>query len=329
MYSVGNPASFYTDIECALSLDAVGLTGITYLKFSNLDFRYWGKCVLETGGDNIVWDSVNLSYIGGADFQNSHTIRYGNGLQIGAGRHDVTIEYCNISNVADAGISPQGNPVSGGFIVYNLYMIFNTIDKCEYGFEFFEEDSSSTAHDIYFENNTVTNSGGGWEHNQRAPAGNVGAGIRIYQFNAVRYNIYIRNNIIYNATNALWFIRTNTLNGPTGSDSSDLYNMTIDYNDEYQPISSVGIMYWVNWNSQTYTSLPLWRLATNGQELHSISADPLFVSSSNFNLQPCSPCINAGLNVGQPFIGSAPEIGAYEFSSGILCYLISHLIILK
>jgi hypothetical protein len=57
-----------------------------------------------------------------------------------------------------------------------------------------------------------------------------------------------------------------------------------------------------------------------------ISSDPLFVSTvtPDFHLQPSSPAINAGVDVGltsdfrgKPVpIGSAPDIGAYEFSPG-------------
>ncbi len=46
-----------------------------------------------------------------------------------------------------------------------------------------------------------------------------------------------------------------------------------------------------------------------------ISADPLFVNpdNNNYHLQPDSPCINAGINVGLPYYGSAPDMGAFEY----------------
>lgn len=47
----------------------------------------------------------------------------------------------------------------------------------------------------------------------------------------------------------------------------------------------------------------------------SISADPLFVNPSewDFSLQPDSPAIDAGIDVGLPFAGGAPDIGAIEY----------------
>ena len=58
---------------------------------------------------------------------------------------------------------------------------------------------------------------------------------------------------------------------------------------------------------------------TNDVETGTINSDPLFVSSSDFNLQPDSPAIDKGIDVGltSDFIGTLivgdPDIGAYEW----------------
>jgi len=52
---------------------------------------------------------------------------------------------------------------------------------------------------------------------------------------------------------------------------------------------------------------------------NSLSVDPLFAnaSSTNYLLSPGSQLIDAGINVGLPFNGTAPDIGAYEANVSI------------
>jgi len=57
-----------------------------------------------------------------------------------------------------------------------------------------------------------------------------------------------------------------------------------------------------------------------GQDAHSINANPLFVSSTDYKLQSTSSAINAGVNIGltsdylKNAIVGPPDIGAYEYS---------------
>lgn len=53
---------------------------------------------------------------------------------------------------------------------------------------------------------------------------------------------------------------------------------------------------------------------------HDVNADPQFVSvaAHNYHLQVGSPCIDAGVNLGFPFYGSAPDMGRYEYETGVL-----------
>ena len=183
----------------------------------------------------------------------------------------------------------------------------NIISNCEMDFEFWEQDSCAIAHDIYFENNTCVNGGGSWGHNQR-PDVVHGTCFYIYYFVAAKSNIFIRNNILYNATESL--VKVQTVSGhPIKPAMYDLTNMILDYNDYYQPKGC--LIAYVNWDRVMYPTLALWKSAI-GQEAHSIGTDPLFKSASDFHLQAGSPAIKAGIDVGIPFTESAPNIGALK-----------------
>jgi hypothetical protein len=83
---------------------------------------------------------------------------------------------------------------------------------------------------------------------------------------------------------------------PTGTIDS-LY---IQNNDMYQ-----------NGNSND----PKWWgvVPTNIFSTNNLKVDPLFVSTRDFRLQTLSPAIDAGLNIGLPYLYDAPDIGAYEY----------------
>jgi len=48
---------------------------------------------------------------------------------------------------------------------------------------------------------------------------------------------------------------------------------------------------------------------------HDVTTDPLFVNEAgnDFRLQAASDCIDAGINKGLPYYGSAPDLGRYEY----------------
>lgn len=271
IYSVGNPATFYSNIQVAVRENALKTNSNSYMTFENLDFRYWGVCVWEQGGNFYNWLYCDISYIGGADQLQNYTTRYGNGIQLWEGTHDVYITGCRISNVYDAGISPQG--YGSGYTAYNQYFRNNVIEKCEYSFEFFLRDATSSCNNIYFEFNTCKDAGGGWAHNQR-PDGANGTHMRNILFTATRTSIYIRSNIFYGATERLvWW----------GS-SSDLTGITISNNLYYQtgsePIARMS--------TTNYSTLSSWQSASS-KDASSINSNPMI--NLDYSVQSGSPLI--------------------------------------
>ena len=51
------------------------------------------------------------------------------------------------------------------------------------------------------------------------------------------------------------------------------------------------------------------------KDIHAVLGAPHFTSKQDFHLQRESPAIDAGIDVGLPYNGSAPDIGAFEFDS--------------
>ncbi len=108
-------------------------------------------------------------------------------------------------------------------------------------------------------------------------------------------NINIKNNIIQGALSGpitqYSIIGTNTLN--------------ISNNDMY-----------LNGNNDEpdFTNAPAPTNYTYADNL--IGIDPIFVGIGNYKLQPSSPCIDAGIYVGSPYSGIAPDNGYDEFGSG-------------
>jgi len=111
-----------------------------------------------------------------------------------------------------------------------------------------------------------------------------------------------KNNIISNAKSAKEIFRTGT--HTLISDNNLLYNTR-----------AINI-----YNLNGYVTWAAYKTACS-QDSHSLNANPLFISSTNYNLQSTSPAINAGVAVGvstdyaQNAFDTKPDIGAYEANS--------------
>ena len=127
----------------------------------------------------------------------------------------------------------------------------------------------------------------------------------------------LKNNIAVATTDSTYSIQV----GPNASDSLH----TITNNLWFNSTSSS----WYVWDVDTGATLATWNGKTGvGTDLNS---DPLFTDAANDDFLPLgtSPCLNAGVFVG--FLGPddvdfagisieyPPDIGAYEFDSGIEC----------
>jgi hypothetical protein len=304
LYSTSNPGTFYSNIELVVrNIIQIGLR--SYNNIIGLDLRYGHYGIVGGSTHHINISDCDISYIGGRDSNNDYVTRLGNAIEFYEICNDLIVERCRISQVFDAGITHQG--YDAGTAEYNIYYRNNIIDKCEYSIEFYLKGGiTSSMYNVYVENNTCTNAGGGWSHNQRTD-GASGRHIRMGSNTCVLSDIYIRNNIFYEATESIYLL------GNTAS----LTGINYDYNVLYQSSGPVAVV-----ATTTYTTIADWQTAS-GQESHSIDDDPLFMSTSNLRLQSVSPAKDIGVtpiynyDFVRHYRDDNPSIGAYEYGAWV------------
>ena len=119
----------------------------------------------------------------------------------------------------------------------------------------------------------------------------------------------VKNNILAgNESRALRVLNGGENDGTNGSGNVYTYNAL-----------GLAVANFIEWGSSVYKlTYAAWETAYGGTT-HSVQADPLFISTSDFHLNAASPCINAGVNVGLTIdyagneIRGLPDIGAYEY----------------
>ena len=141
---------------------------------------------------------------------------------------------------------------------------------------------------------------------------NTGSGEFQIQYYAT--NNVFKNNIVYASSQGL-FINNYTNSEPNPAD--------VDYNLYYSSLNASMANFL--WNSTPYAGFSSYQSAT-GKDSHSQYADPQFLSltTPDLQIQPTSPAVNAGINLGSTVVGTLDfagkprvlgsniDIGAYE-----------------
>ncbi len=219
--------------------------------------------------------------------------RGGTGFYFGAGSMgNTTISKNKI--IGTVGINIISGAVLNGFL-----KVFNNIfDVDTYGLYI---GLTSIDFDLFFKNNVVHSSNA----SGYGPLRNVGA-------EAINSHVVeIKNNIIdFKTPTAAEYI--NWLYTPGGGVTNPIFSNNLYYNTTITELGNKFKLGATNYN------LANWQA---GIESTALETNPLFVSASDYHLQPTSPAINAGADVGltSDFAGtaipqgSAPDIGAYEY----------------
>jgi hypothetical protein len=305
LYSVANPATVYSNIECTLNRYIVSLSGQSYAIFENLDVRYGGAHgIAGEYVHHIIVRDCDFSYIGGG--RHTGELRYGNGIEFWNSAHDTTVERCTFSEIYDAALTTQGT--GSGNEKYNQYFRNNIVWNSEYCFEFWNKPETSRSDNIYFENNTCLNAGYGWGHNQRwieTDAGwHNGRHLALSENTADTNNIYIMNNIIYEAKNDNMVV-ADTWNGFT--------NVVMDNNIWYQTSSVYGRMITcVHYScSGVYAMNEFAQYQmVSGNDMNSLATDPLFLNEGSNDFHPVMGSPACNLSDEGYFAGALPCVDA-------------------
>ena len=318
IFSISNPAIFYTDIEAALGNFIVYLQMDSFVVIQNMTFKYGAADGIEVRNTHhFTLKNCDVSYMGGTELNTQQ--RYGGGIQFYANSNNNTVEDCRFWEIYDDGVTNQSNStVPGSVKQFNIHYINNLIWNCgESSFCYFLRASQiigSEMKNIYFENNTCVNSGGGWAANQRPDL--KGFQVYISNSNVSIDSVFIRNNIFYKSR---CFIFVDNTTFHTWSNTNSNYNCWFTTN-----MSDTIVAFWTATAATYYTKSQFLNYQTlNDKDINSFIADPLFVdpTNNNYYLSPASPCINSGINTGVAFDfnliyrpqGEYFDIGAFEF----------------
>ena len=269
-----------------------------------------------TGGDNLI---IRRNVFTG-DLAANETNNDRNAIQIHTG-DDLLIEHNEIDTpehgIYILGANTAGNYAGEYTIRYNY--IHDSRDDCLWiSGPTATEAGSIVAYNIC--QNSLNDNGFQFQANGTDSYGTIVNNVIDTTYNAAIYFVFgcsnttFKNNIVRNygtsgtANEEAVKLFTGTTTYGAGSD--------FDNNIYYKAGDSTP--FWEN--TLGSRTLAQWR-GDMTAEAASLSADPLFVSTSDFRLQAGSPAINAGIDVGltQDFTGrflvGLPDIGAYEFGA--------------
>ena len=287
-------------------------------------------------GENVEGDSTNVTISGGSIHDNGGGAGDNDGIGVGGhatiGNTPVTIQYVDIYNNANDGIETYSPSPSTTALVTIQYNYIHNNGVC-----------NPSVPSVICAGHGVQVDGPG----SQAPViqanlivNNLGIGIIDQVDSSGTLTMLAFNNTIANnaedclfATRGSWTFKNNLcLNNATTSGWYEGYvnttvsSFTSDYNDFYHAAGG-NFMYWQG----TATTFSGWQSAS-GQDSHSLSTNPFVFGNGIFILQPFSPLINAGTNLGATYqnallptsmwpngvvlgnqnsFGSGWEIGAY------------------
>ncbi len=283
MHHKGNPGGgAWSSLELAPKANCVNHSGAHDVVVDGLWCRYSGAHGFGGGNaQRVTIRNCDICYIGGSVLWTHNNTRYGNGVEFWCGSQDCLVENNHIWQVYDVAITNQGNTPHSP--QRNLIYRNNFLHNCEQHYEYWRSPESAVTENVQFIGNTCVNAGQSWAHWQRPDKHSCH--LLAYQVVAPTRNLVIRDNVFFNAREALILHH------------SDLRSvMDCDYNlwFQEQPDGMLIRLYPVQM-ALKFSEFATWQ-TENGKDLHSIAARPVFVrpdfehpENGDFHLAPDSP----------------------------------------
>jgi len=287
----------------------IRIQGLTFINTYSLDFPWWG-------------DPGTREYV---EILNNHF----------TGHFGIPLEFCGNNGLIEGNIIENQNGESHAIYLHygtnNIIRNNQILGTYKYGIHVYDEHKSEDPpgfvreyHNVIIEQNLITSSGTRAGIILGTSADSPSPGVIID-------SVIIRNNVIVdNATLGIYLkawageiknieIYNNTIygNGGDGIYLSNVHNVLIKNNiivsDQGFHIGKDTQAHSVSIDHNLFWPVPL-RL-DNVEATNSIVADPIFIDPSNRNfwLQEGSPAIDAGVDMGLPYQGNAPDLGAFEY----------------
>jgi hypothetical protein len=309
-----NPGLAYSSIECALWGQRRLAGGQHDVVLENLSFRNSGvHGYQEYHTRNVVIRNCEFRFIGGAVWNLTNRVRFGNAIELWDGAADVTVEGCIFDNIYDSAVTHQGGGTLN--IPERIHFLNNLFIDC--GLSAYE--SREPSREVHFEYNTCINAGGGFSMQGETPPRKsdpypqpVGYHVFIFLIepNTQPGPVYIRNNIFYEGYGAA----VSAILDPADADK-----FVLDHNCYWQTTGKLLIQHsqlqdgntWadalasmvstgdllIREGGRSYPPSEFGRYqAESGQDNNSLLARPLFIDETggDYRQPDDSPCLGMG-----------------------------------
>ncbi|MDR1565788.1 MAG: hypothetical protein LBS48_00710 [Treponema sp.] len=155
--SAGNPAEVYQSIEILTQKEKGAVMGRRYIIFEHFTVEKTGIHGYTTDfGAHVHIRNCLFQYIGGAMFDLSRKLRYGNAVEFWNGAEDCVVEHCVFRDIYDSAVTHQGE-FGKSAVPERFYIRSNVFLRC--GLCAYEWRGPSSK-DIFVENNVFLEAGG-------------------------------------------------------------------------------------------------------------------------------------------------------------------------